>query len=67
MIEEPLLAYGPLGLWTISLLYERYITQKKLISVIEKNTAVMASCKLNQNMIGKKQQLNLRNNAAISA
>ena len=38
MIEETLLNYGVLGLWTLTLLYEKYKTQKQMISVLKKNT-----------------------------
>jgi len=38
MIEEALLNYGVLGLWTATLLYERYRTQKQMIIVLKKNT-----------------------------
>ena len=41
MIEDVLLNYGVLGLWTLSLLYERYRTQKQLKSVIERNTEAL--------------------------
>lgn len=36
MIEEYLLNYGVLGLWTVSLIYERLTTQKRIINVLEK-------------------------------
>lgn len=39
MLEDQLLLnYGVLGVWTISMLYERYGFQKKMIAVIERNT-----------------------------
>ena len=38
MIEEALLNYGVLGLWTLTLLYEKYRTQKQMIAVLKKNT-----------------------------
>ena len=41
MIEEALIQYGVLGLWTISLLTERYIFNKKSSQVIENNTIAM--------------------------
>ena len=41
MIEEYLINYGVLGLWTLTMLYERYNYQKKIINVIEKNTGVL--------------------------
>lgn len=45
MIEEYLLNYGVLGLWTISLLYKQYIFDKQLMGVIEKNTEVLSHVK----------------------
>lgn len=36
--QELLLNYGVLGVWTITLLYDRYITQKQMKNVIERNT-----------------------------
>jgi len=41
MIEEALVQYGVLGLWTLSLLTERYIFNKKTSMVIENNTITM--------------------------
>lgn len=41
MIEDALINYGVLGLWTLSLLYERVISQKKIHSIIEKNTEAL--------------------------
>lgn len=41
MIEESLINYGVLGLWTLSLLYERYKTQKDLKRVIDRNTETL--------------------------
>ena len=38
MIEEALMQYGVLGLWTITLLGERFLFNKKMSSVIENNT-----------------------------
>lgn len=38
MIEEYLINYGVLGVWTISLLVERYKNSNKLNQVIENNT-----------------------------
>lgn len=38
MIEDALIQYGVLGLWTISLLTERYIYNKKMAALIENNT-----------------------------
>lgn len=41
MIEEVLLNYGVLGLWTIFLLWEKIDFQKKIMDVIKKNTAAI--------------------------
>lgn len=42
MIEDQLLLnYGVLGVWTLSMLYERYGFQKKMIAVIERNTTAL--------------------------
>ena len=41
MIEEALLNYGVLGIWTISLLYERYKSQAKMQSIVENNTKAL--------------------------
>ena len=41
MIAETLLNYGVLGLWTISLIYEKISFQKKLQRVISKNTEML--------------------------
>lgn len=41
MIEDYLLNYGILGLWTCTLLWERYNFQKQMRDVIEKNTDVL--------------------------
>jgi hypothetical protein len=38
MIEEQLVNYGVLGIWTITLLVERYNSQKNLSKVINRNT-----------------------------
>lgn len=46
MIEEALANYGVLGLWTISLLAERYIYNRKMSSLIENNT--IAITKVNE-------------------
>ena len=41
MIEEQLLNWGVLGLWTLSLLYDKKVTMNKLTKVIEKlNTSI---------------------------
>ena len=42
MIEQQLLQYGVLGLWTASLLYEKYKFTQKLINVLDKNNEVIA-------------------------
>lgn len=41
MIEEVLANYGVLGLWTISLLAERYLYNKKMMSLIDNNTIAL--------------------------
>ena len=41
MIEEYLLNYGVLGLWTASLLYKEYNFNKKLLKAINDLTAVI--------------------------
>ena len=41
MIEEALINYGVLGLWTITLLIERYNFQQKLVKIIDDNTKVL--------------------------
>ena len=41
MIEDALAQYGVLGLWTLSLLAERYIYQKKTSILIENNTKAL--------------------------
>jgi hypothetical protein len=41
MIEEALLNYGVLGVWTISLLYERFKTQGKMQNLVENNTKAL--------------------------
>jgi len=46
MIEDTLLNYGVLGLWTISLLYEKFNSQKKMMRVIEDNTKALKALKL---------------------
>ncbi len=38
MIEESLINYGVLGLWTLSLLAERYLYNKRMSGLIENNT-----------------------------
>ena len=34
MIEENLINYGVLGLWTLTLIYEKYKFQKQMIDVL---------------------------------
>lgn len=41
MIEEVLLNYGVLGLWTLSLIIERMTNNKQMKKVIESNTAAL--------------------------
>jgi hypothetical protein len=41
MIEETLINYGVLGIWTLSLLYERYKTQSKMAIVVENNSKAL--------------------------
>ncbi len=41
MIEETLINYGVLGIWTLSLLIDRYKTQKQITTVIENNTKTL--------------------------
>jgi hypothetical protein len=52
MIEDALVNYGVLGLWTISLLTERYFNNNKMKVVVDNNTTaltkvyeVMQKCK----------------------
>lgn len=52
MIEDQLINYGVLGIWTATLLIDRYKFQNKLGKVIEENTksnlmvyAVITNCK----------------------
>ena len=52
MIEETLIQYGVLGLWTATLLAERYFNQNKMKVVVDNNTTaltkvyeVMQKCK----------------------
>ncbi len=41
MIEEALMNYGVLGLWTISLLYQQWKNMTKLTKTIENNTQAL--------------------------
>lgn len=41
MIEATLLNYGVLGIWTLTMLFERYKWQKDIKEVIENNTLVL--------------------------
>ena len=45
MIEEQLLVYGPLGLWTATLLAERIYYNQKVNNVIENNTIAITQIK----------------------
>ena len=38
MIEDQLVNYGILGIWTLTLLYDKYNIQKRFLTVIENNT-----------------------------
>ena len=38
MIEETLITYGPLGIWTASLLFEKFKTNKDMKDIIKNNT-----------------------------
>lgn len=46
MIEETLMNYGVLGLWTLTLIIERATTTKKLSKVIEDNTTAIKDLKI---------------------
>ena len=41
MIEEALLNYGVLGLWTLSLIVERYKSTNQMRQIIENNTKAL--------------------------
>ena len=41
MIEDALLQYGILGLWTASLMYEKYNTSKYMKRSIDNNTVAV--------------------------
>lgn len=41
MITEQLLNYGVLGLWTATLIYEKYKFQKEIIKVLKDNTQIL--------------------------
>jgi len=45
MIEEQLINFGVLGIWTLSLLYEKYKQNTKTQTVIEANTAALIEIK----------------------
>ncbi len=45
MIEETLINYGVLGLWTVTLLIDKIKFQKKMISVVESNTKALVLIK----------------------
>ena len=40
-LEESLINYGVLGIWTLSLLIDKYKSQKRMQEVIENNTAIL--------------------------
>ena len=40
-LEAELINYGVLGIWTFSLLIDKYKSQKKMQEVIENNTAIL--------------------------
>ncbi len=42
MINEVLINYGVLGLWTLTLLYDKITFQKKILAVIEENTKALS-------------------------
>jgi len=41
MIEETLIQYGVLGIWTLTLLGERYIFNRQMKKVVESNTIAL--------------------------
>jgi len=41
MFEEQLLIYGPLGIWTFTLLYEKFKTNAELRTIINNNTEAL--------------------------
>jgi len=41
MIEQVLLNYGVLGLWTASLLWKEKTFEKRMIKIIERNTEAL--------------------------
>jgi|TARA_Y100000310_G_C20693411_1_gene823844 hypothetical protein len=41
MIEQYLMQYGVLGAWTLTLLGERYVYNKKMQKMIENNTIAL--------------------------
>jgi hypothetical protein len=41
MFEEQLLTYGPLGVWTATLLYEKFKTNSELKTIIKNNTEAL--------------------------
>lgn len=46
IVEEILINYGVLGLWTLTLLYEKVAFQKQMKIIIERNTdALNKLCK----------------------
>lgn len=47
MIEQALMQYGVLGVWTLTLLYERFNYNKTMKSLIENNTIALVQVKDN--------------------
>lgn len=41
MIDDVLMQYGVLGIWTLSLLFERYQNTRNMAKLIEKNNALL--------------------------
>ena len=56
MIEQELLNYGVLGLWTVTLLFEKYNLMKKFKTVISNNTQELALLReaIGGNKIGRR-------------
>lgn len=45
MIEDYLLNYGVLGAWTVFLIYEKFVTQKEMKKIIQRNSTAMFELK----------------------
>ncbi len=45
MIQDQLITYGPLGLWTLTLLAERVYYNQKVNKVIDNNTIAITQVK----------------------